>query len=307
MNNFGSANPECARPLAACVDFIGGPVLPGALADPNAFPTGAQQILQDLNGGLSDSHQFQLTVDKRFSDQFALRAAYTFSKTIDMTSGFRSRSSQFTDPLDPRLDRSLADFDVPHRLVISGIWTLPFDRGIHSNGFLKKVAEGWQFNGIATYQKGQPLTLFSNNDSSAQDNFLDRPDLIGPIQYLNPRSPSSFKAASATCLGPGNDATNQRFWFNPTAFDCANVAPLTFGTFSRNAIRGPGINNYDLSLTKKTTITESTALEFRAEFFNAFNHPQFLNPDNMGGAGTFGQISTDRGPRLIQFGLKLYF
>lgn len=75
----------------------------------------------------------------------------------------------------------------------------------------------------------------------------------------------------------------------------------------RNAIYGPGINNWDISFLKKFKLTESKNLEFRAEMFNAFNHVQFLNPDNNGYSGTFGQVSQDRGPRLVQFGLKFYY
>jgi Carboxypeptidase regulatory-like domain/TonB dependent receptor len=309
LANFGFVNEDCARPMAACV---GG----SSPTDPNGSPTGVTQIYTNFSNGLSDSDQFQLTVDKRFSQGFALRAAYTWSKTIDLTSGFRSRSSTYTDPLDPRLDRGLADFDVPQRLVISGFWQLPLDRHI-DNGFMKKVAGGWQFNGIATFQGGQPFTLYSNNDSSQQGNGLDRPDLIGPIQYLNPRSTTtSFDPSTASCLG--GPATGN-FWFNPNSYNCtspynpdgslnpAGVPLFTFGTLGRNALRGPGIDNFDLSLTKGTHVTESKSLEFRAEFFNAFNHVQFLNPDNKGGSSTFGQISTDRGMRIIQFGLKFYF
>jgi hypothetical protein len=83
----------------------------------------------------------------------------------------------------------------------------------------------------------------------------------------------------------------------------------------RNALRGPGINNWDLSLTKKTKITERQSIEFRAEFFNAWNHAQFSNPDHQGFSGTFGQLTLTRGhdsettsgARIIQFGLKYYF
>ena len=85
------------------------------------------------------------------------------------------------------------------------------------------------------------------------------------------------------------------------------VPLFTFGTLGRNALRGPGINNWDLSLMKHIKVTESKYVEFRAEFFNAFNHAQFLNPDNQGTDSTFGQISFDRGQRNIQFGLKFYF
>ncbi len=95
-------------------------------------------------------------MDKRFSKGFIFRAAYTLSKTIDLTSGFRSRSSTYTDPLDYRLDRALADFDTPQRLVISGLWELPFDHGVE-NGILKTILGGWQFNAIATLSKGKSV------------------------------------------------------------------------------------------------------------------------------------------------------
>jgi Carboxypeptidase regulatory-like domain/TonB dependent receptor len=313
LNNFGATNPECARPLAACVDFVGGPVLSGPESDPDAFPTGVQELLTNFSNGLSDSHEFQLTVDKRFSKGFAVRAAYTVSKTIDLTSGFRARSSEYTDPLDFRLDRALADFDTPQRLVISGLWELPFDHGIE-NGILKKVLGGWQFNAIASYQKGNPFTLFSNNNSSQQDQDpdLSRPNVIGPKQYQNPRNnQQTFNTNTANCIssdaGDINGNVTGAYWFNPSSYDCVNVPLFSFGDAPRNFLRGPGINNYDLSLVKKTKVFESKAVEFRAEFFNAFNHAQFLNPNTAGGSGTFGQITTDRNPRLIQFGLKFYF
>ncbi|MGC2268308.1 MAG: TonB-dependent receptor [Candidatus Acidiferrales bacterium] len=300
LSQFGFVYPDCARPLAACV---GG----STPFDPNGTPTGALQLYSNVSNGYSNSNQFQLTVDKRFSRHFALRGAYTVAKTTDITSGYRSRSYEYTDPLDPNLDRGLADFDTPQRLVISGIWELPFDRGIHSDGFLKKLAAGWQANGIATFQKGNPFTLYSNDNSSYQNNYLDRPDIVGPIRYYNPRRSQDFSASNADCLG--NDVTGGKFWFNPTAFDCVNVPIFTFGTLSRNVLRGPGINNWDLSIVKNTPLGgESRSLQFRAEFFNAFNHTQFSNPDNQGFSGTFGQVTLTRvDARIIQFGLKLYF
>ena len=324
LAQFGLVNPDCARrqivsgaDIAQCTGGVS-PI------DPNGTPTGATQLFTNAGNGLSDSHEFQLTVDKRFSRHFALRAAYTVSKTIDLTSGFRARSAQYTDPLDPRLDRALADFDVPQRLVISGIWELPFDYGIHSDGILKKIAEGWQLSGIATFQKGQPFTLYSNGNASGQNSFLDRPDVVGPIQRVNPRNPNPNPAnggfSSDCALGQGVP-TEGNFWFDPTNLVCTpcpnddptcsggevGVPLFTFGTLGRNALRGPGINNWDLSLMKHIKVTESKYVEFRAEFFNAFNHAQFLNPDNQGTDSTFGQISFDRGQRNIQFGLKFYF
>jgi hypothetical protein len=302
--NTGGVNEDCARPLANCYE-PGPPPTPvsGPFADANAYPTGVTQIYTNFSNGLSDSDEFQLTVDKRLSQMFAVRGAYTLGKTIDLTSGFRSRSSTYTDPLDPRLDRAVADFDVHQRLVISGIWELGLDRRLES-GVLKKIAQGWQFNGIATFQGGQPITLYSGYDSSLQNNGLSRPDIVGPIQYYNPRNTESFTPNTADCLGASSSGN---YWFNPNSFDCVNVPLFSFGSLPRNSLRGPGINNFDLSLIKKTALAEKKSLEFRAEFFNAFNHVQFLNPDNQGGSSTFGQISTDRGMRIIQFGLKFYY
>ena len=300
LADYGFVNTDCARPLAACV---GG----STPTDPNGTPTGALQLYSNFSNGVSESNQFQLTVDKRFSHGFALRGAYTWSKTIDLTSGYRSRSFEYTDPLDPELDRGLADFDTPQRLVVSGIWELPFDHGIHSEGLLKKIAGGWQFNAIATFQSGNPFTLYSNDNQSYQENYLDRPDIVGPVQYYNPRNRQDFSATDADCMG--NDVQGGTFWFNPTAFECVNLAPFTFGSLPRNALRGPGINNWDLSIIKNTPIGgETRSLQFRAEFFNAFNHTQFSNPDNQGFSGTFGQVTLTReDARIIQFGLKLYF
>jgi outer membrane receptor protein involved in Fe transport len=310
LNQFGFVNPDCARRVHNSAGAVTGNIVActGGVSDldPNGSPTGATELLTNTSSGLSDSDQFQLTVDKRFSHSFALRGAYTLAKTIDMTSGFRSRSGQYTDPLDHRLDRALADFDTPQRLVISGIWGLPFDRPFHDHPIMQKITGGWQLNAIISFQKGNPFTLYSNNNQSQQNNFLDRVDLIGPVKKLDPRHPTTIDADNADCTGLSGPVTGTYF-VDPTAFDCVNNALFTFGTLGRNSIRGPGINNWDLSLTKNTTIAEHKSLEFRAEFFNALNHTQFLNPDNQGFSATFGQITTDRGPRIIQFGLKLYY
>jgi Carboxypeptidase regulatory-like domain/TonB dependent receptor len=307
--NNGFLNEDCTRPLAACIN---------ATTDKNAGVQDIGQLLTNKSNGISASHEFQLTVDRRFSHGLSFRAAYTLSKTTDLTSGFRSRSSTYTDPFDPALDHGLADFDATHRLVFSGSWELPIDRPFRGNRIMKKVTEGWQANVIASFQSGTPFTIFSNNDNSAQGNFLDRPNLIGKIKMLNPRQVTTFSAAGADCSGQSADNNGNisgNFGFDPTAFDCTfnsdgHLLPgslASFGDLARNTLRGPGINNWDISFLKDTKITESRKVEFRAEFFNAFNHAQFLNPDAGGFSGTFGQISQTRGPRLIQFGLKLYF
>ena len=303
FNNFGFTNADCARALAGCAD-------PN---DPNSSLTEAGQLLTDHSNGLSDSHQLQVTLDKRFSGGFNIRGAYTFSKTIDIQSGFRARSSLQTDPLNPRFDRGLADFDAPHRLVLSGSWEIPWDRPFqHGNIFLRKLTEGWQLNGIATFQSGNPFTIFSNDNQSQQASGLDRADLVGKPHTFDPRTLRTFDTGSCT----GTDQPGH-YYFDPTAYDCLNVSegggiPLfSFGNSGRNSVRGPGINNVDLSIFKNFKFSERTNLQFRTEFFNAFNHTQFLISGNsntaFGFLGSFGQVTQTRDPRIIQFALKLSF
>jgi hypothetical protein len=295
FNNGGKVNPDCARPLAGCSNPT----------DPNSSPSGALQVFSDLSSGTSSSNQFQFTVDKRFSHDFNIRGAYTYAHTIDDQSGFRYNSSVYTDPFNHRFDRGSANFDIRHRLVISGIWKLPFDRALRNgNGILRKIAEGWEASGIASFQTGTPFTIFSNSNSSQENIFLDRANLVGPIQYFPARSQHTFDTSTATCLG--GQATGN-FYFNPTAFDCGSVPLFSFGNSGRNILRGPGRNNFDLSVGRTFRISESKTIEFRSEFFNAFNHAQFFNPDHSGGSGNFGQITQARDPRIMQFALKFYF
>jgi outer membrane receptor protein involved in Fe transport len=309
----GSLNPECARPLAAC--------------DVNGNPTGAQSIYTNYSNTNSSSHEFQLTVDKRLSRGLSIRGAYTLAKTIDTSSGFRARSSTYTDPLNPAFDRGLADFDATHRFVASWTWQVPWDKPFRGNAVMRKITEGWTFNGITTFQSGNPITIYSNNNSSQLDNYLDRPDVTGPIAiFKNPRDVRTFtpdpSGIQGSCLG---GASTGNFWFDPTNLVCnvgvpgdtSGLIPLfTHGNMGRNVLRGPGINNWDLSIMKDIKFTETVAMQFRTEFFNAFNHVQFYNPDNNAFSGTFGQVTSDtssstsqayRGPRVIQFALKLYF
>src|SRR5207253_10737907 len=238
-------NPECARPLAAC--------------DANGNPTGAQQLFTNVSEGTSSSHQFQLTVDKRLSHGLQFRAAYTLSKSIDDNSGFRARSSTLTDPLNPRLDRGLADFDATHRFVVSPIWQIPL--GSHGNSLVSKIAGGWTVSAITSFQTGNPFTIFSNNGSSESDNFLDRADVIGPVQiFKNPRQIRTFSPSPdgihGSCLGGTESGP---FVFDPTNLVCANGLPggiaggvplFSHGNMGRNSLRGPGINNWDISILK---------------------------------------------------------
>lgn len=322
---------DCARPLAACNGPAGQAFL--------GIPTGATQIETNLSDGSSSSNELQIEVDKQMQHGLGYRVAYTLSKTIDQTSGFRARSSTYTDPNNPALDRGLADFDTPQRLVISPIWQIPF--GSHGNTLMSKVLGGWTVSTITTFQAGNPYTLFSSNNSSLLNLGLDRPNVVGPIQVIgNVRDQQTFGPAAdglhGSCL-PGT--VTGHFLINPMNLVCALGPPVgqavpanstsmvaggvplfTIGNMRRNALRGPGINNWDISLLKDFKFTESKSLQFQANFFNAFNHLQPFSPTfqdgSIGGSSLFGQVTSDstgssspyyRGPRIVQFALKVYF
>jgi hypothetical protein len=315
---------DCARPLAACnASFI---------------PTGATDILTNVSEGNSSSNQLQVTVDRRMNHGLGFRVAYTLSKTIDQTSGFRARSATLTNPLDPAFDRGLADFDAPQRLVLSPEWQVPI--GNRGNALERKVLGGWVVSTITSFQSGNPYTLYSSNGASESQQGLDRPDVIGPIQvFSNPRQQETFSPSAdgihGSCL-PG--PVTGHFLFNPMNLVCAVGPPVgqpfvpgiglvqggvplfSYGDMGRNVLRGPGINDWDISILKNFKLTESKSLQFQSNFFNAFNHTQFFGPTKTGGSvglgGSFGQITTDstpssspyyRGPRIIQFAMKFYF
>lgn len=321
MSPVNNINIDCARPLAVCTgQSAGQPAFLGS-------PTGATQIFSNLSEASSSSNQFQLTVDKRLSHGVQFRVAYTNAKTIDTTSGFRARSSSFADPSNPAFDRGLADFDAPQRLVLSPIWQIPSSKMFHGNAVLRQLTSGWTIGTIAQFQSGNPFTLFSENNSSEFNNYLDRPDVAGPIQIFH--NPRQLQTLSGSCGG----GTIGHYYFDPTNLVCTVDTPVglpvdtidlgtgslvsggvplfSHGSMRRNALRGPGINSWDFSIQKDFKFSEGRSLEFRSEFFNAFNHVQFFSPTYqngaIGGDGQFGQVTSDRGPRVIQFALKVYF
>jgi hypothetical protein len=109
--------------------------------------------------------------------------------------------------------------------VVSGSWEIPWDKPFRkSNAFLRKLTEGWQLNGIASFQSGTPFTIFSNDDQSFQDSGLDRANLVGKTQTFNPRSLRTFapdvNGSNGSCL---NGPTTGHFYFDPSAYDCLNV------------------------------------------------------------------------------------
>lgn len=232
--------------------------------------------------GNSIYHSLQMRVEKRFAKGFTLLGAFTAAKNINDTGQDGSGpSAGIMDHNNLRLERSLDPQDVSKRLVISGMYELPFGRKLpRVAGFF---LGGWQINGIGSFQSGFPLIMSSVGGV--------RPNRISTGTELT-------GAAQSRLLR----------WFDTSAF--AVPPAFTLGNSSRTApsFRTHGTANYDLSLFKNFPIREGFRAQFRFESFNAFNRVQFAAPNTTAGAAAFGQITSQLNPpRQLQLALKLIF
>ena len=224
---------------------------------------------------------------------------YTLSKSFDDSSGYGEQ----INPINHRLSRGLSAFDSTNNFVASYSYTLPIDK---LNG-PKRLTNGWIVSGITKFATGLPVTLVETDDQSLLGTGfggpitlpVDTPQIVGPLDKTNPRQVINGV---------------QGYYFSPAAFGPSALG--TEGDARRRYFHGPGINNWDFALLKNTMITERFSLQFRAEFFNIFNHAQFLTPSgitgfNIGtGAATsqsFGVVAGAAQPRIGQLSLKLNF
>jgi hypothetical protein len=247
----------------------------------------------------SNYNSLQASLERRLSHGLQFEVAYTFSKSIDNASSFEN----ILKPICGRCNRALSLFDARHRVVISYLWQLPVPQ---YQGLKGKALDGWAVSGITSFQSGFPVRIESSNDSELMNSFdfelPGKPDLIAPFQTLDPRKPL-----------PGSSPPQFGYSFNPNSFalpvQSATSTPLQLlGNSPRTLCCGPGINNFDFSVQKQLPIGETKHFEFRAEFFNIFNHTQFLNPDgNISDGADFGRVKHTREPRNIQFALKFAF
>jgi hypothetical protein len=277
------------------------------------FPQWDDVALEEPNNRDSIYHSMQMKVQKRFSAGAQLLASYTVSKLIDNTNSeinwLEASPVSWNDgnPNDLRHERSLDAFDVPQRLVIGSILDMPFGRGkkfaSNLNGVANKLVSGWGINTIITFQRGFPIIIGGCTGA------LNSKGITGV-----PCARPSRTALSHLTSG----SLDQRLahWFDPTVFtngDPADFAvrnPLSDSRTEPN-IRSDGMKNFDFAFFKNTKFgrDERLGAEFRGEFFNGFNHPQF-NPPNSGccGGTSFGQVTGQYNlPRLIQFALRFTF
>jgi len=248
-----------------------------------------------------NSGQFRL---ERRGKALQFLASYTFSKAMDNASGFQ----ELLNPYCFRCDTGLSGFDARHHFIFSYTYELPLKRFAPTAGLLQKLIDGWEIGGIYTYQSGNPIYLTdTGDDNSLQGSFdgfvpPDRPDIVGPLRKLNPHKTVCAPGTG----GPGDSSCQLINQF----FDISAFAPNALGTVGNarhNFFAGPPVNNLDFTAIKRTSFGERYNLEFRTEVFNLLNHTQFFNPIGDISSANFGNITSARDPRFIQFGLKLDF
>jgi hypothetical protein len=255
--------------------------------------------------GFSNYNALQVSYNHRFSQGLTALVSYTYSKFLDNVEG----NNQWSYSGNPgpannynlAAEKSVDGSDIPHALVASYVYQLPVGRGKHFGSNFNRLTDaalgGWEVSQIATFKQGIPLSV-SGSDISSYGG-TPRPDVVGNVHVAN---------------------QTIHEWFNTAAFAYAPYG--TFGTAPRffSYLRGPGYQNWDTSIMKNWGLGESRRLQFRAEMFNTFNHPQFYAPQFGGESYTgcdpnaqascsssLGQITNAFPARTVQFAGKFYW
>jgi Carboxypeptidase regulatory-like domain/TonB dependent receptor len=273
----------------------------------------------------SNYNSLQVSVTQRNWHRFTQQFAYTWSHSIDNASDgqdFVPNAAQPNDSTNPNDNKGPSNFDVRNRLV----WSVTYDFPKWER--VGKLGEGWQMSGILTVMSGHPFNLnyAFEDDYSGSGEFFDRPDVVAPIHY-DYSNPSQFLELSSfaipcTVIQPSDGFA-----------DSCVPGTRHFGNEGRNSLLGPNYRNFDLAISKTTSINDRLKVQFRADFYNLTNHPNFASPllpaffadaapNGVGqdgrSIGVFPITATSDvglgnpilgggGPRSIQFGLKFLF
>jgi hypothetical protein len=295
-NRFQSDRTEYNLPdqaaLIPIINGVGGANYNTAAGLP--FP-GFHSVRLSTNEGNSHYHGLQLDVNSQVGKDLFLRAFYTYSKTIDPGTGSTGGQDlqNVSNPyLGWRYDVGPGGYDRTHNAAVNFIYDIPVFR--HSSSRLVKSAlGGWQISGIITMESGLPINigLTGAQGGNGLPNATNRPDRVSTISY-----PQTVLA------GP-----QQIQYIDPSAF--AFPAIGAFGNLGHNAARGPGRDNWNLSLFKSFVFNEErgSRMELRWETFNVWNHTQFNQVSSNLGSSNFGQFTSAFDPRVMQLGAKLYF
>ena len=266
-------------------------------------------------------HALQIRAQKAFANGLQFLVSYSFSKSIDDASATDDSLSFYgggttggstlavQDPNNLAPERSLSVFDIPHDLQFSYVYALPIGHGKRfggsMNGILDAIIGGWQTNGNWVFQSGRPILPLQGSGNAIPTYGL-RPSLVGSLRRSSLSPENSTIAACQLTPNPAQCGYFVSGALVSTADFTLGSAPRTLGS-----VRQPSTKIVNLAVFKEfpmARLREGMRLEFRAEAFNAFNHPQFAGPDSDVSSGNFGQISSlVAPPRQMQLGLKLYF
>lgn len=258
---------------------------------------GFAQIALGETAARSEYNALQLEVNRRFSTGLAYGFSYTYSKSEDNASGRRDR---IFNPFDDRGFWGASSFDTRHIAVVNFIYQLPFLR--ERRDLIGTALGGWQFTGIAQFQTGTPFSVSTSDDFAGIG-------AVGESQLWNrlgdPTLPRGERRFS-------QGATDQNFWFRTKNPDGSPLfVPPAAGTFTttqrRNSIYHPGFQNWNLAVFKDFGISERQTLQFRAEFFNFPNHPNWSNAETNPRSGTFGKVTSKTSERNVQLSLRYNF
>ena len=283
------------------------------LANPDLGPIFNGGVLMARSIGNASYNGMLLSLQHRLSRGFSINGNYTWSHCLDEGEVAQDIGDTFQDANNPRGEWGNCGHDRRQLFNLSLVAQMPK----FSSPWLQRLAGNWNGSGIFTATTGGYVNVLDGSDVSlvglggvpgtggtqtAGSNGDDRPNLVGnPFQ-------SGTIAGNPTCVAPDNVKTVVH-WFNTCAY--AKQAPLTFGNAHRNSLLGPGRWNFDTAIWRTFPLTERYKLDFRAEGFNVFNHPQFGNPGAiLSSTSNFGRITTlatGTGPRILQLALKLTF
>jgi len=285
----GDSGVACGNPVGVSCSYSTAAGLP--------YP-GFRSLRMSTNGANSHYNGLQLDVTSQVGKDLFLRAFYTYSKTIDPGTG-GTGGQDLQDVSNPYLgwkyDVGPGGYDRTHNAAVNFIYDIPVFRH-NSNRMVKTTLGGWQVSGIVTLVSGLPLNIGLSGAQSGNGlpNATNRPDLVGHVSY-----PQAVLTC-ATCF-------QQIQYIDPSAF--ANPAIGAFGDLGHNALRGPGRDNWNLSLFKSFWFNEErgSRLELRFETFNVWNHTQFNQVSTNFGSSNFGRFTSAFDPRTLQLGIKAYF
>ncbi len=242
--------------------------------------------------GNSNYQSLQLKLEHRWKSDFVISAAYTFSKLLDdvdevADSSSRAHRQGVQNVYNLRAEWGIGGYNIPQRFVANYVWTLPFGPGkkfAAETPIVKNLVAGWEFSGITEFQAGQPLAITQPNNTFGFTE-AQRPNATGLPVHSGPQTLSR--------------------WFNTAAF--AEAPDFTLGDASRFPLQGPGVENWDLALQRNFMLTERAKLQFRGEFFNAFNHANFNNPNGSVTSASFGAINSAQAGRVTELVLRFFF